>query len=430
MGDATRQDVESVGLSASESQPYAQAAQLLATGPAVDAPSQFGILSRLARRITSRVGRHWLLYLRSVDQALLASIAEERTEFHKKIADLQGVVSDLTEERLRAEERTGVLEASVAALTAAHLDGSVAANGADDSRSPESLVSHVRARLAKRFDPSVPIQVSPRLPAAIRLDTDVGPMLFPAEDQVMTPIIRSQGYWEKEESAELRSILRSGMTFVDIGAHVGYLTMLAAGAVGRSGRGFAIEASPENFALLRTNLAWRGVTQVEALHAAAWDETGHVTLTLSEDNTGDDRAQGHGVAADAFEEAEPFPGRTARTESVEVLAVALDDVIPVDLNIDVVKVDIQGADHIAIRGMERTLVNSHPTVLVEFWPEGIRELGDEPVDVLQYYARLGYDIRLLGEPAHTGKLALGAIVENAFTNEHRYATLVLTPKTP
>ncbi|MDQ6909196.1 MAG: FkbM family methyltransferase [Actinomycetota bacterium] len=220
------------------------------------------------------------------------------------------------------------------------------------------------------------------------METDVGSLLYPSSDEVITPFVRENGWWEKEESAALRSLLRPGMTFVDVGAHVGYLTLVAAERVGPTGRGLAVEPVPDNFALLQANILWTGTSWVDAIPVAAWNENRRLTITLSADNSGDHRAYAAGEERGA--DAEPWPGRWTRTESREVLAVALDEIVPPDTAIDVVKIDVQGCDHLVIRGMERTLTRCHPSVLVEFWPEGIAELGGDPADVISYYGLFGF----------------------------------------
>lgn len=82
---------------------------------------------------------------------------------------------------------------------------------------------------------------------------------------------------------------------------------------------------------------------------------------------------------------------------------------------------------LVIRGMERTLTRCHPSVLVEFWPEGIAELGGDPADVISYYEDLGYAPSILGAP----EIAPGSaqeLADLALHSEHRYANLLLTPR--
>lgn len=295
-----------------------------------------------------------------------------------------------------AEDRLAALEIERAWLRGALRDGPAPEAGDE--------LEHWRRRLRQPRDP---VRAPATPPAVTRVATDVGALLLPGHDEVMLSYLRQHGEWEPEESDQLRSVLRPGMTFVDIGAHVGYMSLLAARAVGPAGRGFAFEPEPGNFALLMANLAVHGVDNVEAVPAAAWSESGRLSLSLSADNTGDHRAYA-------------LPGR----ESVEVPAFALDDVLPDDVTVDVVKVDAQATDDIAIRGMERTLARCRPALLVEFWPQGIRERGEDPTEVLEYYRSLRYDLTVLGGEHAASPPTVLAAAESSPT---AFCTLVLTP---
>ncbi len=245
---------------------------------------------------------------------------------------------------------------------------------------------------------------------AVRVETDVGPLLLPAGDRVMLPLISRDGYWEREEGEQLRALLRPGMAFVDVGAHVGYMSLLMAQAVGPAGWGVALEPAPGNLPLLRANLAANQVANVAVLPVAAWHTTGRVPFSLSAFNTGDNRAF-------------VVPG----TEALEVAAVALDDVLPRRARIDVVKVDAQGTDHHAIAGMERSLRASRSVLVVEYWPPGIVESGEDPLVVLAYYRDFGYRIRVVGQD-HTGpEPSLQSIVDLCAARPTEFCNLLLRP---
>ena len=239
----------------------------------------------------------------------------------------------------------------------------------------------------------------------------MGPLLFQAHDQLMVPLLAEWGgRWEVAESDQLRALLAPGMTFVDVGAHVGYMTLLGARAVGAQGRVIAVEASPANVALLRANVAANGATNVEVVAAAASDRTGRIELFLSPWNTGDNRAY-------------PVP----EMDRVDVPAVRLDDVIPPDVHVDVVKLDTQGTDHRAIRGMEATLTRCRPVLVVEFWPLGISESGDDPVAVLEQYAGMEYEVRVLGGRRDGPPPAPPEVLEAALAAHGEFCTVVLRP---
>jgi FkbM family methyltransferase len=248
------------------------------------------------------------------------------------------------------------------------------------------------------------------LPPSELVNTQVGPMLLPAGDPVVTAWIREYGSWEEGESAALTALIRPGNHVIDVGAHVGYLTLLAAARVGDTGGVLAIEANPDNFELLRANLGRHGATHVRAVRAAAWrrsDETR--TMTVSSENSGDHRV---------------FV-RQGATETLEVPTVALDDLVPEDWDVDVVKVDVQGTDHVAVEGMQRVIARCQPTILIEFWPLGIEEFGDPATKVLDFYRELGYDISLLEAPCLARAATSQAIVDVVRRIPQGFCTLLL-----
>jgi FkbM family methyltransferase len=189
------------------------------------------------------------------------------------------------------------------------------------------------------------------------------------------------------------------MSAINIGANVGYAALVMSRAVGDAGLVIAIEPEPLNFRLLWENLSRNGVTNVLPIHAAAGEHTGTTVLGYSPDNSGDHRTARHPVAV----------------ASLDVPLVAVDDLIE-DQRVDLVVCDAQGFDHRIVAGMQRLIERCRPPLLVEFWPPGIMELGDRPVEVVEFYRSLGYRITVLT----TGQEVSGAdpqdVVDIALTN--------------
>jgi FkbM family methyltransferase len=185
--------------------------------------------------------------------------------------------------------------------------------------------------------------------------------------------------YEEAEARFLRSCLRPGMTHLDVGANVGYLTAVAASRVGRSGRVVAVEPDPHNFRLLGRGIRANGWTQVTALNAAAGAESGAARLYKSGANLGDHRLYADGEAR----------GRAA----VKVPVIRLDDLFgPGQLAPpEVVKLDVQGYEGHVVRGLERVLAAGRPmAVLTEFWPHGMANAGTDPREDLATFRRHGF----------------------------------------
>ena len=171
-----------------------------------------------------------------------------------------------------------------------------------------------------------------------------------------------------------RDAIPPGGTVVDCGAHIGLHALVAARAVGAEGAVIALEPAPANVRALRANVEANGfANRVEVVEAAATDAPGRVRLHL---NPWLDRS---GLA-------EP---RDGAGPSIEVRGVALGDVMG-DRGIDVAKLDVEGAEALALAGFERTLSSSPGAVLfVECHPEAMSALGEDPAGWLDHLAGRG-----------------------------------------
>jgi FkbM family methyltransferase len=184
------------------------------------------------------------------------------------------------------------------------------------------------------------------------------------------------GVYEKAETRVFRAIARPGMTFVDIGANVGYYTALAMGLLGRSGRIVALEPDAESFSYLRQTVAANRGAGVTCVNQAAAAERGSMRLFTSSDNRGDSRLYDNDLA----------------TDSCVVPVIKLDDLME-ELNVPevhLVKMDVQGFEGHVLRGMRRTIEHSPSLVLLtEFWPHGLSAAGSDPGEVLRDLVDMG-----------------------------------------
>jgi FkbM family methyltransferase len=214
--------------------------------------------------------------------------------------------------------------------------------------------------------------------------------------------------FEPSETRFFREQLRPGQVVIDVGANIGYFTLLFARQVGPTGHVYAIEPEPRNFALLQQNIALNGFRNVTALQRAAWHEPSTLTLYLNEENRGDHRA---------YRSEESRAGVTIEAGPLDQLLGDLPR--PVDL----VKIDIQGSEYNAIRGMAGILARSpRVQVLTEFWPGGLRRCGSDPRGYLALLETLGFEFYTLHDTATVERasvheiLSLSDLAGDGFTN--------------
>lgn len=216
------------------------------------------------------------------------------------------------------------------------------------------------------------------------LEAEVGGhrlLVSPQDDRVGRTLYVLRQY-EPIETELVRQTLRPGDTFVDVGAHVGYYALFAARQVGPTGRVHALEAHPDNHALLEQNIALNAYPNIEAFHVAASDEAGVAELYVSTSgNLG-----GHALV--------PSGGKSEDSPRVEVRTVRLDDHFAEHgLRPDVMKLDVEGAEARVVRGMDETLATGRPhTLFFEFSPGPLRAAGDEPLALLETLAQHGYEL--------------------------------------
>ena len=190
------------------------------------------------------------------------------------------------------------------------------------------------------------------------------------------------GVYEKAETRFFQSACRDGMTFLDVGANLGYYTALAARAVGPNGRVLAVEPDPDSFGYLEQTIAANAVGNVEAFPVAASDAPAILPLYISTDNRGDNRL----YASDG------------ERPQVEVKARPLDALLrenKID-TVDLIKIDVQGYEPKVIAGLRETITASpNLTLLTEFWPQGIDEAGEDANEFLQTLRELGLTLHEL-----------------------------------
>jgi FkbM family methyltransferase len=217
------------------------------------------------------------------------------------------------------------------------------------------------------------------------------------KDNVITPSLFVHGCWEPYESQLMATLLRPGMTVIDVGAHVGYYSLLAARAVGSTGRVISFEPSPGNFDLLINNIRLNGLSRIiQAENAALGDVSGELDLYLSSYNTGD-----HRIYSTLSDDDEIFNAGALR-QTVRVPIMTLDEYLGHQdiAKVDMVKIDVQGAEMGVLCGMKQTLLRNPALLLfTEFWPHGLRRCGTEPERLLNFLVdEIGLSLfQILGE---------------------------------
>lgn len=179
------------------------------------------------------------------------------------------------------------------------------------------------------------------------------------------------------ELAYLQNLLFPRGTFVDVGANLGIYTLVASRIVGNLGCVIAFEPSMQSFPLLRKNVALNGLTNICAFRAALSERAEKVRLYHAPCCPSGNSLAHHPSFPESFEE--------VVTETLDAVLQRISAE-----RVDVIKIDVQGAEELVLRGAQKVVASTNPVIIFEFWPEGASLLGLSPYGAWNLLEGLGY----------------------------------------
>ncbi len=203
-------------------------------------------------------------------------------------------------------------------------------------------------------------------------------MYADAQETGITPHLSMDGYWESWITVALARTLRPGWHCLDVGANHGYFTLVMADAAGPQGRVVPVEPTPRLAELLRETLDVNGFPNVTVARNAATDTDGRkLQLVVPARRSLNARLSQEAGPTDAV---------------VEVESVTIDALTRDWPRVDLIKIDVEGAEESVWRGMERTLAD-HPEIVV------ILELNvdryDDPRSFIALIQEAGFRLRYI-----------------------------------
>lgn len=194
------------------------------------------------------------------------------------------------------------------------------------------------------------------------------------------PVALAADKYEEGTTRLFELLVEPGMVVIDVGAHVGYYSLLAAKQVGPNGKVYAFEPEPHNYELLQRNVALNGRSNVLTFKEAISDRVGSAKLYLTKLDNGRHSTYRHGLpesgcivvdttTVDAFLGGRGWP------------------------RVDLVKIDVEGAELDVLNGMGQTLAQSGELkLIVEFNPPLLRNAGADPAQFLNRLAGEGFNV--------------------------------------
>lgn len=195
--------------------------------------------------------------------------------------------------------------------------------------------------------------------------------------QYIDKFIYYWGEWEPNETYTVMSLLNKGDIFIDIGANIGYFSLLAGNIVGRGGKVYSFEPVPATNEVLQKNASINNFSNIKIFRYAAVDN--NRAIKIARRGKGDRSELNSMRPLDTEGEYWSIEGKR------------VDEIVPSNLPIRLIKLDVEGAEFFALKGLEKILrLNNAPMVLCEVTDSFLRELGSSAKELYQFMLDCGY----------------------------------------
>jgi FkbM family methyltransferase len=218
----------------------------------------------------------------------------------------------------------------------------------------------------------------------VRVEVERGVSLLLDPRDFVARVILLTGVWQPQVWQSISDGLSTGGVFLDVGAHIGYDSLKGSVRVGDSGKVISFEPNPGTLGQLRANIVASHATNIVVEPIACTDKEQTLTLydSTSEGNSG----------ASSLSLANADETGRGTLPSYTVRGRPIDDVVrELALNrVDVIKVDVEGAEYLVLRGARKTLQRFHPKLVMEVVPAQLANLNATVENLVSLTKELGY----------------------------------------
>lgn len=208
---------------------------------------------------------------------------------------------------------------------------------------------------------------------------------FLKDDNYVGNIIASTGNYEAYETSIILDNIKKGDIVVDIGANIGFHTMLFANKIGPQGKVYAFEPDPVSYKILQKNVKANHFNNVIAKPLAISNKKVELNLYKSKNNYGDNRVYDSDIP----------------TAKIKIQADSLDNLFYTILNkdqkISLLKIDTQGFEPFVIDGARRIINKYKPMLFFEYWPYGYHNSKSNGTEMLNYLKNIYKDLYLIDD---------------------------------
>jgi len=185
------------------------------------------------------------------------------------------------------------------------------------------------------------------------------------------------GEWEPNVTALFQKLVLPGDTVIDVGANIGYFTVLSSILTGSEGRVYSFEPSAETRSRLLKNLALNGIQNVHVVAAGAWNEQGNAKLNTHPVDRG-------GSSIRVIDDSSEFE---------EISLTRIDTTVKSDewSNVRLIKIDVEGAECHAAQGMQDILnAQTDIVVIIEVENPKLQDFGKSAAELLSFFTNQGF----------------------------------------
>ena len=191
----------------------------------------------------------------------------------------------------------------------------------------------------------------------------------------------ANGEYEPHVTKIFSTYLKPGMRVLDIGANIGFFSLLSASLVGKTGAVFAVEPNMKNCTFIQASKNLNEFTNISIMQFAAHSSSGILSLNTSFSN---------GTTSS------PNANIDILVQSNSVAAIQLDNIKEFDKGVDLIKVDVEGAEHNALLGAKELISKFRPMIITEFSPAAMPYIsGVDGLTYLNFICSFGYDLSIL-----------------------------------
>ncbi len=186
---------------------------------------------------------------------------------------------------------------------------------------------------------------------------DINPKQEKMAEIMLDFVAHGKAGYEPETTKIVKGLIKEGDVCVDVGASIGYFTLLMGRLVGKTGKVIAIEPVPEQHPYLAMNVITNGLKDRVSIYNVA--------------------------ASDKVEDKEMFTAALLKGTNTIVHCIPLDDILADLPKVDFIKMDIDGSEPQALKGLEKTIAkNKDLKLIIEFYPKYLKAAGNSPEELL------------------------------------------------